>query len=318
MTSATQHRSPLDHASFGGHETFPLRYAWLRKAVDHIGRDPGVFQRDDAMVTLGVGKNMVRAIRHWGLAAGVLEEDPSVPNNRGRSLRASALGSALFDADGWDPFFEDPATLWVIHHELASSAERATTWYWAFNHLPQPEFSKSDLAHWLTKLAQEHGWPRVSPASLKRDVDVFLRTYVAARTARGVALEDTLDCPLVELGLIREHGSKGNYLLQRGDQPTLPDAIFAYGLVRFLERREHASSAVPVHSIAFAAGSPGRVFSLTEDALMRRLEDLERTTDGAIVFHDTAGLRQLLVHRQPDALRILGTWYKRRNRRGNA
>jgi len=29
--------------------------------------DPLVFTRDDAVITLGVGKNMVRAIRHWGL-----------------------------------------------------------------------------------------------------------------------------------------------------------------------------------------------------------------------------------------------------------
>ncbi len=57
---------------FVGHETFTLRYGWLKKAVDAVQEDPGIFQRDDALVILGVGKNRVRSIRHWGLVTGVL------------------------------------------------------------------------------------------------------------------------------------------------------------------------------------------------------------------------------------------------------
>ena len=59
---------------FSGHESFPLRYPWLKKGFDAVAADAGAFLRDDAVATLGVGKNMVRAIRHWCLAAGVLVE----------------------------------------------------------------------------------------------------------------------------------------------------------------------------------------------------------------------------------------------------
>lgn len=53
-----------------GHETFPCRYAWLPKAFLAIESDPKVFADEEkAMVTLGVGKNMVRAIRFWAQAA---------------------------------------------------------------------------------------------------------------------------------------------------------------------------------------------------------------------------------------------------------
>jgi hypothetical protein len=62
--------------SFSGHETFVFRYTWLKKAVDAVSFDPRIFGQDDAIVTLGVGKNMVRSIRHWGLATGTLEEEP--------------------------------------------------------------------------------------------------------------------------------------------------------------------------------------------------------------------------------------------------
>jgi hypothetical protein len=61
---------------FSGHETFPCRYTWLPKAVSKLHQNPKLFAKekeDDAMVALGVGKNMVRAIRFWADAAGVAE-----------------------------------------------------------------------------------------------------------------------------------------------------------------------------------------------------------------------------------------------------
>src|SRR5947209_12763996 len=104
--------------SFSGHETFPFRYPWLKKGFDAVEEDGDVFLRDDAITTLGVGKNMVRSIRHWCLAAGTLEENPG---NRGGALKVSDLGRLLLADDGLDPYLEDPATLWLIHWQLASN-----------------------------------------------------------------------------------------------------------------------------------------------------------------------------------------------------
>src|SRR5262245_56647616 len=101
--------TPL-RVSFAGHETFPFRYTWLKKGVDQVSKDAEVFGKDEAMVTFGVGKNMVGSIRHWGLTVRTIEEDPAVPNNRGRSLRATELGTSLFADNGWDPYLEDVGT----------------------------------------------------------------------------------------------------------------------------------------------------------------------------------------------------------------
>jgi hypothetical protein len=54
-----------------GHESFPCRYTWLPKAVRGLRENPKLFSDDaDAMVNLGVGKNMVRSIRFWSQVAG--------------------------------------------------------------------------------------------------------------------------------------------------------------------------------------------------------------------------------------------------------
>ena len=111
--------------SFSGHETFALRSPWLKKGMDGLARHQDIFGREDALVELGVGKNMVRSIRHWCLATGVLEEGPAAAGSRSRPLRASALGLRLLSDDGWDPFLEDDASLWLLHWHLATTEGEA-------------------------------------------------------------------------------------------------------------------------------------------------------------------------------------------------
>ena len=50
---------------FSGHQTFVFRYGWLEKGVRGVNEYGNVFSRDDVLVLLGVGKNMVASIRHW-------------------------------------------------------------------------------------------------------------------------------------------------------------------------------------------------------------------------------------------------------------
>jgi hypothetical protein len=306
-------------ASFAGHETFPLRYAWLPKAVQQVADDSEVFGREDGLVRFGVGKNMVRSIRHWGLACGMLKEDTLTPNNRGRVLRATDLGERLLDPKvGWDPFLEDPATLWLVQWHLASQPSNATTWFWAFNLMSQPEFTKDDLLNWLSAFVKQNECSRVSPESLKRDIDCFIRTYVPSQPTRLAPFEDSLDCPLAELGLIREFGGKGSYILVRDHQATLPDHIFVYGLISFLHAQKTTAKTVPIETVAFAPGGPGRVFCLSEESLIARLERLDRTTEGCVSFDETAGMRQLLVKQLPDPKKFLASYYDHRHRSAGA
>jgi hypothetical protein len=297
----------IESGSFAGHETFPFRYTWLKKAMEFVRKDPEAFGRDDAMVELGVGKNMVKSMRHWARACGVIEE---VAGKRGRELKVSDFGELLFGDGGWDPYLEDHGTLWVLHAKLASTPEWATTWYWVFNHLPQPEFTKVELTKWLFGFAVDRGWGRVAETSIRRDVDCFLRTYVPGEPSRQTPIEDTLDCPLVELRLVREV-DHGQFIVARGAQPTLPDELVAWSLAEQLAKAESRVGTVSLEKIAYGAGSPGRVFCLGEDALVARLERLGALTLDAVTFDDTAGLRQVLVNRKPNPVEILKRYYHR-------
>lgn len=295
--------------SFSGHETFPLRSTWLSKAFAALVKDPDVFNQEDAMVRLGVGKNMVRSMRHWSLACGMAEEDLEGAAGVRGGLRVTPLGHAVFSKDGWDPYLEDPGTLWLLHWQLASTPLRSSTWYYAFNLLPKTEFTKEELTQWLLRWAEGRS-SRVSENSLRRDVDCFARTYVATKPTRTVPLEDVLACPLTELGLLRELKTSASFILDRGDHITLPNALVAYALCEFLGRRQHRAHTLALEEVAFAEGGPGRVFALSEEALLYRFEQLEAATDGALSFDETAGLRQVIVHEVPEPMDVLSRYFE--------
>lgn len=50
--------------SFSGHETFYCRHYWLKKGIDFVENE-GQFTKSQAIIDLGVGKNMVSAIRYF-------------------------------------------------------------------------------------------------------------------------------------------------------------------------------------------------------------------------------------------------------------
>jgi hypothetical protein len=84
---------------FARHETFHPRFGWLKKGFDAAQENPQVFLKEDAPVTLGVGKNMVKSIRYWCNTFKVLSEDRTAP-----------LGKKLLADGGWDSFLENPAS----------------------------------------------------------------------------------------------------------------------------------------------------------------------------------------------------------------
>jgi hypothetical protein len=291
--------------SFSGHETFPFRYPWLKKGFDAVGENPRVFLDDNATTILGVGKNMVRSIRHWCLAARVLTDR----DGGGGTLGATNLGTLLFADDGLDPYLEDPATLWLLHWQIASNRARATTWFWAFSHFHEPAFTREALTSALHKWTQTLSGKKVAESSLKRDVEVFLRTYVPSRQGRREVTEDSLDCPVVELGLITQPGGGQTYQFRRGFQRGLPDGILVYAVLNFWDNFSPTAETLALHDLARQPGSPGRLFKIDESSVAERLESVEKLTEGRLSYGETAGLRQLYRRERLDPCELLSEAY---------
>lgn len=284
---------------FAGHETFPLRLLWLKKAFDAIGPGApiGFFHEPEAIARFGVGRNMAVAMRHWAMAAGIIEE-------RERRLMPTTLGSALLADDGWDPYLERPATLWLTHWRFASEPSHTTTIYFAFNAIAASEFDATTLAQSLETVVAKREW-RASSVTIKRDVEVFLRSYVRRHDG---AIEDAAEPVLAELGLVRGLKSAGTFEFVRGPKPTLPDAVFAYAVSAFW-KTQGGQSTLSAEQVCYGPGSPGRVFKLDEDSVVTRLMRLEELSAGAWLWTETAGLKQLQKRRDVDSLHLLSNAY---------
>ena len=278
---------------FSGHETFPLRYGWLKKAHDAVQAadkedNKYVFTRDDAIARFGVGKNMVTAMRHWAKFAGVIQEGDGQTG-----IRVTALGRLLFGADGLDPYMENPNTSWLVHWRLSGYPEK-TTWFWSFNHFPALSFERDLLTRGIGKLAKDRNWARASLATIKRDVSCFVRTYVAQPVGGKSSYEDALESPLIELGLIKQAGGRDRFRFVRGPKPFLGIGVFSYAVTDFWNRYHPSVNTLSFESLAYEPGSPGRVFLLDENALVGLLTSLDEMTQGVYVWSETAGLKQLI------------------------
>jgi len=278
-------------AHFSGHETFPLRQMWLKKAVDSADGDGTVpkeiFSNDDAIAHFGVGRNMVSSIKHWALACEVLRDDVSK-----KHFVVDPIAKDIYDADsGCDPYSEHPTTTWYAHWCLVGRGKRSTTWRWLFNILNAQTFTRDEILPTLAKYAQSiSAGKKLSQATLGRDLETCLRGY-APRSASS-SVEEAAEPMLAELGLIQEE-RKGVYSFRRGPKSSLNDAFFAWALVDFWDNYHRGETSLTFETIAYGLGSPGRVFKLDEESTAERLFVLSSLTNGRLKWSDTSGLRQV-------------------------
>lgn len=281
---------------FSGHETFPLRYGWLKKAYDAVNihskdvNNKNLFLSEDAIARFGVGKNMVSSIRHWCQAIGIIRDVEGK-----NQLETTELGNRIFGPSGWDPFMENPSTIWLIHWFLCSRTEK-TTWHFAFNYFQNQTFDRDHLLQELEKTSQERGWCRISGSTIKRDVECFIRTYVPKPASKKVSFEDALESPLTELNLIKPVGKRDGFRFVYGPKASLCNGIFLFSLIEFWQEFSPAKT-LSFEAIAHEPGSPGRVFLLDENDLADRLMQLEESSGGGIRWSETAGMKQIIRDR---------------------
>lgn len=288
----------------GGHQTFTLRYGWLKKLYDHLCEDPELFHADDAMVRLGVGKNMVASMRFWGVATQMIE-----PQARGRLYHPTELAHRLLHDDGWDPYLEDMGTLWLLHGLLTTNPTNAYAWYMLFNHYRAVEVSVAQLAEFLGQQLHLQGWD-IPAATLEREAECCLRTYRPPKLWSARPNEDTLASPLSALQLFDALRDERRFLMERRERPSLPPAIVGYFLLRFWQAHAPHRAALSVEECLYQPNSPGQVFKLRETAMLNLLEQLEQLTNGALTVDETAGIRQVYRHRSIEPSTLLQRYYE--------
>ena len=280
------------HAQINGHETFPLRQLWIPKLTRYL-RDMKRKQQspalngEDAIVKLGVGKNMVNSMRFWANASGMVDY---------RSYQLTELGELIFGSvdgaiDGLDESASSMTTQWLIHWRLASNPSSFTPIWFLFNKVNLPFLDRACFLDTFTEFCKTME-VKTTQASMKRGVDVTLRSYLPRLSGKGYA-EDFIEPLLAELDLL-EPRSRDVFAFKRGAHPTLRDELFVFALLEYWENLEFSTSTLEFTRITHDIGSPGKVFKLDQDSVSKRLFKLAELTEDNLVWTEQAGLRQVI------------------------
>lgn len=295
----------MKRLSFSGHETFYCRHFWLKKGVDFVEQGRS-FTAKDAVMHLGVGKNMVSAIRFWMRAFGLLKLDKVTKNEY-----LSHFAKLLFAENGFDPYLEDTASLWLLHYHLVKTA-KASIYPLVFNDFRKEriEFTREQLLNFLKRVHIERHGSTPNENTVKKDVGVFLRNYLRPATSSKKHIEDDFSALLMDLNLVKNVERVGEkskwYRIESAERKDLPVEVLLFSI---LDNPIHTdSTSVSFTSLLNDANSIGSIFVLSPNELVTKIEDMTRKFD-FLVYSDTAGVRELQFKSKPDKWAVLKSYY---------
>lgn len=273
---------------FRAHDTFFIRKGWLSKGMKYVHSKPDVFVAKDEnpMDVLGIGANMVKALRYWLQAVGLTEE----PNSGKRVQTFTPFGQSVFENDR---YIEELGTLYLLHYRLSSNKNDATAWYYFFNEFNMSEFTRDDFVEFLQRrIRMEDSDVAVAIRSLNDDFSCIVNTYLPRykTSPNRVAPESNIDCPLGELGLIDILSKE-----RKTYRKAIPGASTINPWVALAVIVEQAGKVreISLNELLTAPCNIGKTFNLDAISMLDVLYQVERI--GKIKINRTAGLDVIQV-----------------------
>ena len=284
---------------YSGHESFSIRKDWLAKGI----RKFEAFKKDElsAMDELGIGKNMVKALRYWLKVTGITVDEP-----KKKVFDISMLGKLI---KKYDPYTEELGTLWILQYNLAKNIENATSWYFFFNEFSLSEFTAEDYLLAIKKWDEMHNEKPASESSLLKDFDCLRRTYLQRSSLddngknEDFGPESNMECPFTELGLLKSL-EKGLYKKASPSKQNLPLLI----VLAVIINQANEQKEIKLSDLQNQPNSVGKVFNLDTIVLISLLSDLENK--GYVKVIRTAGLDVLRITTDLSYLDCIEKYYK--------
>lgn len=277
-----------DKYKFSGHESFPCKSLWLKKGYDYEA-DDGNYNDPQAVVKLGVGKNMVGSIRYWLKAFGLNKES-----------RTKWIADFLLGAEGRDPYMEDAGTLWLLQYLLVSTGE-ATLYQWFFTDFQRKkkQFKKQDIVSYVkAKMLDTGRLSQFNENTVGKDVGVLIQNYSAPRNAKN---NEDYSSLLLDLNLLTLIG-KDEYAFNEDGKASLSPDIFFFAVLM----EKGAGMAVGYDD---TLRHIGLIFCMTEKDIINCLKSIAEKYSDCVVYSDIAGVRQLLFTKDVAPEEILRRYY---------
>ena len=281
--------------TFSGHDSFQCRQLWLKKGYDYVIENRK-FNDEDAVVQLGVGKNMVSSIRFW-LKAFNIVDNKDLPTE---------FGKRLFDDEtGYDPFLEDEASLWLLHYQLVKTGF-ASIYGIIFNEFRKEKlfFNKETYVNYLKRIGESDNDFNFNENTVAKDFNVFTNLYKNESESKNI--EDSFTGILSEIELLNTSG-KGKdeqFYIENNERDNLSEFVVLYTI---LDNLNYGNS-IGLNSLEFNINSPGSIFALNRLGLMNKISEIVSEFE-EITFTDQAGIKELQFKNKVEAFTVLDKYY---------
>lgn len=281
------------------HETFCIRKGWIHKGVKNIIAYPRLFTNKDLNPCdiLGIGTNMVKSLRYWLLALGIMEE---VSEGNQKIQRTTPLGALI---DKYDRYYEEDGTNWLLHYMLSKNEDLATSWFWFFNVFKVNSFDKNIFVKELTDYLYTEYSYQPSDKMLGDDFDCIIKTYCSKDKEESP--EDINECPLTDLHLIEVADNKF-YKKNTPDKGAIHPLIILAVIADNAESEE-----VLISDLLNSQCNIGKTFNLDRATCFYYLEQLQKK--GYLDIVRTAGLDVIKLKKQFGFLYTVELYYKEIN-----
>ena len=296
---------------FRAHETFAIRKGWLHKGMKNVVNSPTVFIDKDVnpMEKLGLGTNMVKALRYWLQVAGLTYE-----NQKTRMQFLTRFGKLVCEND---KYIEEDGTLYLIHYFLSSNKEMGTSWYYFFNHYNATEFTKESylesMKMFLYEQEKENGAKEIkfSERALLEDLDCILRTYLPSQTKYSP--ESNMDSPFLDLQLLKVIDAKEKVYAKNSPlslviNPLIILAVIINEKEKLEEKDKTKVSDIKISTLESAPNNIGRIFNLNNLTVAMYLDKLQNM--GYIKVVRTAGLDIVKINEELTFIDVVEKYYK--------
>ena len=281
---------PTIRFSFSGHESFTCKSLWLKKGYDFI-REECDFSSPNAVIKLGVGKNMVASIRYWMRAFCMAKDDKLMP-----------IASYLLDTEnGKDPYLEDLGTLWLLHFLLVSTRE-ATLYNILFTQLQRERkvFDRQQVLYLVKRIMTEEGkQTQYNENTVKKDVGTLLQNYVLPQKAKAL---DDYNALLIDLDLILMDTDGKNFLFNIEGKQQIPWQIFLYAVIK-MKGNDMTVSYDTLQEL-------GLIFCMNDMEVIEMCKIIVEHHEDTIAYSDVAGIRQLHFLNNINELEVLNEYYE--------
>ncbi len=278
--------------TFSGHESFPCKTLWLKKGYDFVVQGK-IFNNPDAVIDLGVGKNMVASIRYWLKVFGICDANG-----------VTDLGHYLFDEqDGKDKYLEDLATLWLLHFNLVFLRE-ASLYNMLFCGL-QRERSMFERGKLITyarlKLIEAGKQSMFNENTIRKDIGVLLQNYALPRKPQS---NEDFSSLLIDLDLIRLKSDGQEYYFNVDGKRKVTKEIFLYGMLKL--KNLEGDNTIPFDTIQERVGL---VFCMQDFETIEMLNLLASEYSEYFVYSDVAGIKQVQFTKDLNVKQVLDDYY---------